>query len=355
MKTSMTLYPIKQTLLLIKGADAKTFLQGQVTCDINTLSNDIGTSVLAPLGAHCTHKGRVVFSFRALQLPVSIQSPTNSADANHHEQTIALSVLSTMGDVALTALKKYSVFSKVELSLAPSHDSIIGIHGDEEAKRLGRELLTARPETTETDIILPSEQHTAIHTSFGAIILAAKDHYEFWLSDTSVAERARQLTHNTAHDSADNTEDNYWHAAMIQSGIAHIDKNTTGEFTPHDIGYPDISYAVSFKKGCYTGQEVVARMHYLGKLKKHVYLFSAPTTATDTDNQCLSMSGHPVFISAKKQAVGTVIDHCTHAGQEILLASVVDTYIAEGTIYLDEDCTRALHLLTPTHVGLTTI
>lgn len=59
--------------------------------------------------------------------------------------------------------------------------------------------------------------------------------------------------------------------AKIRNGIAIIDDpKTSGEFTPHELNYHAIG-AVSFEKGCYTGQEIIARMHHLGKLKKHLY------------------------------------------------------------------------------------
>jgi folate-binding protein YgfZ len=58
-------------------------------------------------------------------------------------------------------------------------------------------------------------------------------------------------------------------AECIKSGFAVVLPHTTGQFTPHELAYPQIG-AVSFDKGCYTGQEIVARMHYRGKAKQHL-------------------------------------------------------------------------------------
>ena len=67
------------------------------------------------------------------------------------------------------------------------------------------------------------------------------------------------------------TEDNQrWQLLDIQSNVATIHPETSALFTPHMLGYPDLN-AVSFKKGCYTGQEVIARTQYLGKAKRHLY------------------------------------------------------------------------------------
>lgn len=61
--------------------------------------------------------------------------------------------------------------------------------------------------------------------------------------------------------------------SLIQNGIAEIYPETCGQFTPHEINYHQLN-AVSFDKGCYIGQEIVARMHYLGKLKTALTLIN---------------------------------------------------------------------------------
>lgn len=323
----MTLYPIQHAVLLIQGIDAKKFLQGQVTCDIDALSDDNTSPVLAPIGAHCTHKGRVLFSFRAVQLP-NVENSTGS------EQAIALSIPSEMGDIALSALKKYSVFSKVELSLASPSYHIAGIQGEEATQALKTLLSNTITKGSDQKGLLPTEPHTAMHTALGTIVCVAETSYELWLTE----QQAIQLTESTATSYSPNN--NYWHAAMIQTGLAHIDTSTSGEFTPHDLNYPSIAHAVSFKKGCYTGQEVVARMHYLGKLKKQVYLFSSPANQSEP-----SINGKPLFSSEKEQAVGTIIDSCINEQQYIFLALVTSNYIEQGDIYLDENRTLAITLL----------
>ncbi|MGS2718195.1 CAF17-like 4Fe-4S cluster assembly/insertion protein YgfZ [Eionea flava] len=323
----MTFYPIQHAILLIKGIDAKKFLQGQVTCDIDALSDDNSSPVLAPIGAHCTHKGRVLFSFRALQLP-------NIENNEVSEPVIALSTPSDMGDVALAALQKYSVFSKVELSLASPPYRILGVQGEEATQSLRSLLSNTTTKNSGEKDLLPSEPHTAIHTTLGTIVCVAEASYELWLTE----QQAISLTENTTTSYP--LDNNYWHTVMIQSGLAHVDQSTSGEFTPHDLNYPNIPHAVSFKKGCYTGQEVVARMHYLGKLKKHVYLFTAPANQNEP-----SINGKSVFSSEKTQAVGTIIDSCISEQQYIFLALVTSDYIEQGDLYLDENQTLAIELL----------
>ena len=68
------------------------------------------------------------------------------------------------------------------------------------------------------------------------------------------------------------TED--WRANCIRYGLCEITSFTTETFTPHDLGYQNLEI-ISFDKGCFTGQEVIARMHYRAKLKSGLYVISS--------------------------------------------------------------------------------
>jgi folate-binding protein YgfZ len=70
----------------------------------------------------------------------------------------------------------------------------------------------------------------------------------------------------------------------IQQKIAVILPETSERFTPHDLNYQNLDF-ISFDKGCYVGQEIIARMHYLGKLKKQLQHIttSSPTPSSETE------------------------------------------------------------------------
>ena len=99
--------------------------------------------------------------------------------------------------------------------------------------------------------------------------------------------------------------------------------------------------AISFDKGCYTGQEIVARMKYLGKLKRHMYRLQL---AMDV----LPNPGDPIYSLHNEKPVGVVVI-AAHTGNVIeLLAVVVNTVIEEGTAYIDKDYQYKLqHLSLP--------
>ncbi|MFT6101589.1 MAG: folate-binding protein YgfZ [Granulosicoccus sp.] len=328
MDTLITLCPINHQLLLIKGPDAKKFLQGQVTSDVNALDSTLSMLVAAPLGAHCTHKGRVVFSFRALQLPEN--------DAANNEQTIALSVPDDIVDIAVAALKKYSVFSKVDIltmkedisESAKEQYQLLGVFGDDACEWL--------QQLTDDKAAIPTELNTAIHTSRGSIVCIAKNSYELWLTK----EQALDITGEAI--GIPQIDGSFWHERVIKSGIANIHKDTSTQFTPHQLNYQQIGNAISFSKGCYTGQEVVARMHYLGKLKRQLCLFEVTTIADDTQVSPNSS----LYITGKDQAIGTIIDVSKHNNHYFLLASVVVEHVGNKNIFLDLSHQQAIHLLT---------
>lgn len=74
------------------------------------------------------------------------------------------------------------------------------------------------------------------------------------------------------NDSAAPQNNQLWKNTLINHGIPMIYLNTQEEFTPQQVNY-DLFNGVNFKKGCYTGQEIVARTHYLGKVKRRMYRF----------------------------------------------------------------------------------
>uniref|UniRef100_UPI000AC21778 CAF17-like 4Fe-4S cluster assembly/insertion protein YgfZ n=1 Tax=Methylogaea oryzae TaxID=1295382 RepID=UPI000AC21778 len=100
-------------------------------------------------------------------------------------------------------------------------------------------------------------------------------------------------------------DEGVWRQADIACGIPHIGARLSEEFIPQMLNL-DLIGAVSFQKGCYTGQEIVARTHYLGQAKRRAYRYAAPSQAA---------TGDSLFADGQADAVGTVIDA---AGGELL-------------------------------------
>lgn len=218
------------TLLSLEGPQALTFLQGQVTCDLReALSNQ------SLLGAHCNPKGRMIFSFRAL------------ADS---EEQLRLRVRTDMQALVQRSLGKYIVFSKAQLRALDSV-ALRGFNGPQARAQLSEQLTAPAPETGQW-----------VQQGEDRILTLGPDRFECWLTP----ERAEALDQAFSHYATD-AGDNRWQLEDMRAGIGEVTPETSEMFTPQALNLPQLG-GVSFRKGCYTGQEVVARLHYKGKLKR---------------------------------------------------------------------------------------
>lgn len=201
--------------LKISGNHAKSFLQGQLTCDVNEVNEEESC-----LGAHCNLKGRVLFNFRL------------SLEDNHYFLKLPLLMLQT----AKTRLLKFAVFSQVSIEIDPR------------------------------------------------------------------IEKTGLLEKNLVDE--------------IKKGFATIYPETSGLFTPHELNFQHW-HLISFTKGCYTGQEVVARMEYLGKLKKHLRLASFSSKETPS-------RAHHCFNENLEQETGVLVDWIKTENERYLLLILLD-------------------------------
>jgi len=92
------------------------------------------------------------------------------------------------------------------------------------------------------------------------------DRYQLWCRDAAAS----------AADFGVNAAAADWLRADIEAGVIHVSKSMSERYPPQLLNY-DISGVIDFNKGCYTGQEVVARMFYRGKPKKRLYLLGTET------------------------------------------------------------------------------
>lgn len=266
-------------LLLIKGPDATKFLQGQVTCDLREL-----VAPTTRIGAQCNPKGRILLSFRALQL-----------DA----ETIALRVPSSMMEKAKSSLGKYIVFSKAKLHEGDDY-VLFGLYG-EGARSAAEAIFNS----------LPSENDGWIEKDGNILIQLAPDRFECWITSADPTGLAQQLANcSIGHQ-------NEWDLLNIRAGIADIYPETFELFTPQEINYQLVN-GISFRKGCYTGQEIVARLHYRGKLKRHMYRF-----AVNADQ--LPLPGAVLVNATTRKACGHLVNAAFSSSNQIeVLASLLD-------------------------------
>lgn len=294
-----------QGLLGVEGPDAAKFLQGQVTCDVRELANHNSL-----LGAQCTLKGRMLLNFRALQL--------------HHE-LIFLRMHHGLLATAIASFGKYIVFSKARLFDRSEDYRRIGMHGVE-AKTIITKVLGCSP----------AEQNNAWCNAAGHIIITlSSERYELWLRLDEQAENIRAALAAECMSA----DQNQWTLADIRAGLGEVRLETCEVFTPQAINYQLVN-GINFRKGCYTGQEIVARLHYRGTLKRHMYRL-AYSSRSDAP---LPLPGSNV-VNAQQEVIGEIVMAAMSSPHAIeVLATLRDDQREQA--YIPSSSPKKLELMT---------
>lgn len=270
------------TLVAIEGPDAEKFLQGQVTSDVRQLNESRSL-----IGAHCNHKGRAITSFRAAQ---------------GEEQQILLRLHKSVLDITQQSLGKYIVFSKAELKVEPAYQ-LIGLSGDGALKQI-KQWFGSAPET-----------NSSLSTELGIAIGLEGNRFECWIKQN----------HLNLIEGLDLQPCEQWQLLDIQAGIGEVREETSETFIPQFLNF-DLLEGISFNKGCYTGQEVVARMHYLGKQKRRMQRFSLSSTNP------LPAPGSIINEGSSDSAKGEVVSAAHVSDQQIELLAVINGELSAPTL-----------------------
>lgn len=234
---------VDDVIVEVAGADAAKLLQGQITADVDQLTDGEFTQA-----ALCTNKGRVISSFHILRAGEAFycRLPADNADP------------------LIATLNKYGVFYKVDISLR--EDMGIAV------------LLRDVPIEGLADKAMVLTHSTEIQ--------------EYWIEQSQWADSWKLLSAIGVRDSEQS-----WKLAKIRLGWVQIYQATVEAFLPHALSL-DLSEAISFTKGCYTGQEIVARTHYRGKSKKRLARLTVGMA---------SVSPGTDIKSAEGRSIGTVV------------------------------------------------
>ena len=280
----------------VEGPQAKDFLQGQLTCNLDVLSPEHSL-----MGALCNLKGRVIADFRLLQLD---------------PERVLLQTQPGCGAKIISTLERYAVFSKAELAMCPGPTAVYGLisPSTEAAAAALQECFTSLP---------AAENEVLVHGDFSVLREAGNtSRYQIFCHSDSAQTALTRLDVLEETASA-----NAWLREELRAGILHVTAAMSENYTPQLLNY-DISGVVDFKKGCYTGQEVVARMYYRGKAKKRLYLLSTPAQ--------LSLDSS---ISAGDAAVEilAVVANDADASESLALAIVGTELVAENPQLVADD------------------
>lgn len=233
----------KQSIGVIRvtGNDAKRFLQGQITCNINKLAENYSL-----YGAICTIKGRIITNFYIAQ----------------EEADILIIMSQDLIEKSILHLKKYAVFFKVEL-IDASHEFNVFSQ-------------VSPPTKTSPPRFLPEQLETNRHPLNGIVMTVCE--YPIHLEYRIVSKQ-----HNTLIEENSDLDAFSTLAAKPLIRLEHSEN-----ILPQWLNM-QVTGGISFTKGCYTGQEIVARMQYKGKSPKQLAIFACQKgvnlTSKVTDHQ----------------------------------------------------------------------
>ncbi len=263
------------------GAEAEKFLQGQFSNDLRSLTS----AGQGQWSSYSTAKGRMIANFYVQR-------------AGDH---IWLSLSSSLVDVVAERLRKFRMMAKLDIENAGPDYAIMAIYGAGAEDLLTKALGCATPELENEGVARDDWLLTRLPWANLEI---------FQL----IAPRGKlaDLTHLLTQSGGQEAPVAQWRLAAIQAGVAYISLDTTEKVIPQELNL-EVLGGINFKKGCYPGQEIVARSHYLGKLKNQMYGVSA--------HQPLQ-AGDEIFAeSMGEQSIGLVINAAeSGSGQYAALA-----------------------------------
>ncbi|HIC7646507.1 TPA: tRNA-modifying protein YgfZ [Serratia liquefaciens] len=262
-------------LVTLNGPDTIKYLQGQVTADIEALAADQHV-----LCGHCDAKGKMWSNLRLF----------------HRGEGFAYLERRSVLDSQLAEIKKYAVFSKLTIA------------ADNEAVLLGVAGFQARAALTGIFNSLPDAEHPVVQDGETTLLHFTLPAERFLLVTTAAV--AEQLVARL-HEQAELNDSQQWLTQDIEAGYPVIDSANSGQLIPQATNLQALE-GISFSKGCYTGQEMVARAKFRGANKRALYWLEGkagrvPQPAEDLELQLgENWRRTGTVLSAAKLADGTL-------------------------------------------------
>jgi len=274
-------------VIQVSGEDQTQYLQGQLTNDLAGLHANQGL-----LACHCDFKGK------SWNIPWVVKSEQVTLLVSH-QQAI---------ENSLKELQKFGVFSNVDIQETSAEYQIFGGQGT---------ALESAIEDYFSDV--PFEHMQSFSNDKGWVICLTSPNPRYLL--LLKADVAEQFVTDTKTELFDSS---LWQYLDIKAGRSHIQAHTSGEFVPQMMNMHALN-AINFTKGCYTGQEVVARTKYLGKNKRATFILSGELASGLEAGDILEMQ-----LGENWRRAGTVLN-VAHLQQQSWLLAVLPNDLAAST------------------------
>lgn len=299
-------------LVNVNGQDCKQYLQGQFTCDVNELTPSTWTYT-----AHCDAKGKV-FSVCCL---------FTNKDAG-----LAYLQRNSACNRQLNELKKYAVFSKVVISR--DNDSIL----------LGLAGHNCRTILQQHYNELPDADNPVVHLSEGTLLHFSQPHERFIII---VSRDEAQRLYHSLHNFVDINDSKQWQALDMEAGIPIIDAPCSEMFIPQSINLQALE-AISFKKGCYVGQETIARARYRGTNKRALFWLSGKSKQTPHIGDTLEMQ-----LAENWRQTGTLLSYVMMNNSDYWIQAVLSNETTNNSTFRFFNEENALLFIRPLPYSIT--
>lgn len=265
--------PIKRLAVIeVAGIDSVRFLQGQLTCNIAEMSPD-----RASFAGFCNAKGRVISCLIVIK----------------RRDDFLLVLPSSLLPKVISGLRRYVLRAQVSLRDPSPEWLLLGITGP----------------LPWAGIDLAEQSLSAAHSPFTILRLASSPNRYICLIESKNAD---EVIDTMLRQGLSQQTDDYWRHLDIGAGIPWFESPQSELYIPQMLNLDKLG-GISFNKGCYTGQEIVARTHYLGQNKRELYLAEADCELTD---DCLEAG---ILNAESEEKIGTVLNKQNFAGRSQLL------------------------------------
>jgi len=283
-----------QGLIKVHGEDAESFLQNQLSNDVRNVNESTHQT-----SAWCSPKGRIIASFRIFK----------------REDAYFLSVSADLIEPIIKKLRMYVMMSKVTIEDASAELVHFAYSG--------KQLINAptKPEQT-----LQSEGLSILNIS-------GNDSSRFEIFGT--IDDAKKLWNELA-TTAEPTNNDAWNYLNILAGFPTITQASSEAWIPQMVNFIAIG-GVDFKKGCYPGQEVVARLNYLGKTKRRMYRL-------EIDTSQLPNTGDSISTDEDKDA-GKILNAAINPEGKVEVLAILKIAQADSSLQLSENASASIDVL----------
>lgn len=288
-------------LLTLNGANTIKYLQGQLTCDVALLAADRFS-----FAAHCDAKGKM-FSHLCVF---------------HHQEGMGFIERRSVRDRQLAELKKYAVFSKTIIA-ADDAAVLLGVAGFQAPAALGG-LFTS----------VPNAAHPVAHHQDTTLLYFSLPAPRFLLITTPAVRAALQ---HKLEGQAQLNDSQQWLALDIEAGYPVIDSANSTQFIPQAANVQALD-GISFNKGCYTGQEMVARAKYRGANKRALYWLAGTARQPPAPGDDLE-----VKMGDNWRRTGTVLASCQLKDGSVWVQAVLNNdLVPDSLLRVRDDSAGAL-------------